>query len=160
MRHRDKEVRDRDEIDAIIGEALVCRLALARADEPYVVPISFGYDGDSIFIHTARSGRKIDFFEANDRVCFELEAKVELHSHDSDACAWTFEFSSVIGYGTIREVTDTEGKRDGLLQIMRHYSDRGWDITDDATATTRVWRIDIESLTGKRSSEKPVSKDS
>jgi nitroimidazol reductase NimA-like FMN-containing flavoprotein (pyridoxamine 5'-phosphate oxidase superfamily) len=148
-------VVDRHEIDAIIGEALVCRVALARDGEPYVVPVSFGYDGHAIFIHTARSGRKIDFFDANDRVCFELEAKVELRSHDSDACAWTFEFESVIGYGRIREVTGREGKRRGLLQIMRHYSHRGWDIPDDSTATTRVWRIDIESVTGKRSVEKP-----
>jgi hypothetical protein len=157
MRRRDKEVYDRGAIDAIIDEALVCRLGLARADDPYVVPVSFGYDGRSIFIHTARAGRKIDFFEANDRVCFELEAKVELSTHDSDACAWTFEFESVIGYGTIREVTEFEDKRHGLLQIMRHYSDRSWDIPDDATATTRVWRIDIESVTGKRSAEKPTT---
>jgi hypothetical protein len=38
---------------------------------------------------------------------------------------------------------------------MLHYSGREWDIEPSATATTRVWRIDIESVTGKRSAEKP-----
>ncbi|MCW8984119.1 MAG: pyridoxamine 5'-phosphate oxidase family protein, partial [Thermoanaerobaculales bacterium] len=62
MRRRDKEITSRQEIDEIIRSALVCRIALADRDEPYVVPVSFGYDGDALFIHTARSGRKIDFF--------------------------------------------------------------------------------------------------
>jgi hypothetical protein len=44
-----------------------------------------------------------------------------------------------------------------LNQIMRHYSGREWDIDEAAMATTRVWRISIESLTGKRSQEKPAS---
>ena len=65
MRRRDKEIADRTEIDGIISSALVCRLAFADENEPYVVPISFGYDGDAIFIHTAKKGRKIDFMAAN-----------------------------------------------------------------------------------------------
>jgi len=67
MRRHDREITNRQEIDAIIRSALVCRIALAAGDEPYVVPVSFGYDGDAIYIHTAKSGRKIEFIEANNR---------------------------------------------------------------------------------------------
>ena len=157
MRRRDKEITSRQEIDAIIRTALVCRIALARGDEPYVVPVSFGYDGDALFIHTARSGRKIDFIEANNRVCFEVDANVALKTDDCDACKWTFEFESVIGYGTITELETAEEKARGLNEIMLHYSGREWDIDEAATATTRVWRIEIDSVTGKRSAEKPSS---
>jgi len=156
MRRRDKEISSRQEIDAIIRTALVCRIAMAAAGEPYVVPVSFGYDGEAIFIHTAKSGRKIEFIEANSRVCFEFENNVSLQVDDSDACQWTFEFESVIGYGAITEIETAEERARGLNQIMLHYSGRDWDIDDAATATTRVWRIDIESLTGKRSREKPA----
>jgi len=156
MRRRDKEITSRQEIDAIIRTALVCRIALADGNEPYVVPLSFGYDGAALFIHTAKSGRKIDFIEANSRVCFELEANVSLKTDDRDACKWTFEFESVIGYGAITELETAEDKARGLNQIMLHYSGREWDIDDAASATTRVWRIDIESVTGKRSHEKPA----
>lgn len=155
MRRRDKEIITRQEIDAIIRQALICRIALADRNEPYVVPVSFGYDGDALFIHTAKSGRKIDFVEANNRVCFELETNVSLKTDDHNPCEWTFEFESVIGYGTIVELEAGEDRIRGLNQIMLHYSDREWDIDDEATATTRVWRIDIESMTGKRSLEKP-----
>ena len=155
MRRHDKEIISRREIDAIMRSALVCRIACAHGNEPYVVPVSFGYDGKALFIHTATRGRKIEFIENNNRVCFELEANVALKTDDGDACKWTFEFESVIGYGTIIELDSTEEKSRGLNQIMLHYSGREWEIDEAATATTRVWRIDIESVTGKRSQEKP-----
>jgi nitroimidazol reductase NimA-like FMN-containing flavoprotein (pyridoxamine 5'-phosphate oxidase superfamily) len=157
VRRRDKEITSRLEIDSIIRNSLVCRIALANHNEPYVVPVSFGYDGQAIYIHTAKSGRKIDFIEANSRVCFELETNVSLEADDSDACKWTFEFESVIGYGTIIELKTAEDKSRGLNQIMLHYSGHEWDIDQAATATTRVWRIDVESVAGKCSREKSTT---
>jgi nitroimidazol reductase NimA-like FMN-containing flavoprotein (pyridoxamine 5'-phosphate oxidase superfamily) len=156
MRRQDKEISSRQEINEIIRSALVCRIAFADADEPYVVPVSFGYDGDAFYIHTAKTGRKLDFIAANNRVCFELEANVSIQTDEGDACKWTFAFESVIGNGTISELTSSKEKSRGLNQIMQHYSGREWDIDASVTATTRVWRIDIESVTGKRSSEKPT----
>jgi hypothetical protein len=154
MRRHDKEINSRQEIDEIIKRADVCRLAFARDNEPYLVPVSFGFDGESIFFHTAPSGRKIDFIEANSRVCFELEANVALVKNSEDACAWTFSFESLIGYGRVVELRSPEEKDHALNQIMLHYSGREWEIPAHRTATTRVWRIDIESVTGKRSQEK------
>ncbi len=58
MRRHDKEISTRREIDEIIRAALVCRIAFANGDEPYVVPISFGYDGKALFIHTATTRAK------------------------------------------------------------------------------------------------------
>lgn len=154
MRRHDKEINSRAEIDAVIQGADVCRLALARDNEPYLVPVSFGYDGERVYFHTAPKGRKIDFIESNSRVCFEFEANVALVKNPEDACAWTFSFQSVIGYGTVTELVAPEDKNHGLNQIMRRYSGREWDIPAHRTATTRVWRIDIDEVTGKQSVEK------
>lgn len=151
MRRRDKQISDRAEIDAVVEAAEVCRLAFARGGEPYVVPVSFGYDGSAIYFHTAQEGRKLEFIAANPRVCFELEAGVALRADPEDPCAWSFAFASVIGYGTVTELTSADDKAHGLNRIMRHYSGREWRIAPAAAATTRVWRIDIESVTGKRS---------
>jgi nitroimidazol reductase NimA-like FMN-containing flavoprotein (pyridoxamine 5'-phosphate oxidase superfamily) len=155
VRRRDREITDRGEIDRIIHAAEVCRIAMAREDQPYVVPLSFGYDDEVIYIHTSKSGRKIDFFESNKRICFEVETNVSLQVDEEDACEWTFAFESVIGYGTISELASSAEKTHGLNQIMRHYSGRDWNIDRAAIATTRVWQIEIESITGKRSVEKP-----
>jgi nitroimidazol reductase NimA-like FMN-containing flavoprotein (pyridoxamine 5'-phosphate oxidase superfamily) len=155
MRRRDREIGSRAEIDAIIRAADVCRLALARDNTPYLVPVSFGYDGTALYFHTAPTGRKIDFIEANSRVCFEFEINVRLVRDQKDACAWTFSFESVVGHGSITELTTASEKTQGLNQIMEHYSGHEWEIPERRSATTRVWRIDIDEVTGKRSEEKP-----
>ena len=159
MRRRDKEMSSREEIDAVIREAAVCHLAFAAGDEPYVIPISFGYDGEALYIHTAKTGRKIDFIERNDRVCFELETNVVLKTDETDACKWTFTFESVVGYGTITELTEPEAKAHGLNRIVEHYSGRNWEMGDTAVAATRVWSVAIESVTGKREAEKPETEE-
>jgi len=159
MRRRDREISDREEIDAVIQAATVCHLAFAAGDEPYVIPISFGYDGQALYIHTAKTGKKIDFIERNTRVCFELEANLVLQTDRDDACKWSFTFESVIGYGTITELTISRDKAHGLNRIMEHYSGREWEMGETSLATTRVWRIAIDSVTGKRSLEKPESEE-
>jgi len=154
MRRRDKEIQSRGEIDAIIRGCQVCRLAFAVENEPYIVPVSFGYDGASLFFHTAESGKKIDFLGSNNRVCFEFDHNVRLQADPKTACKWTFLYESVIGYGTVSELTDPAEKTRGLDQIMLHYSGRQWEFTASLMTKTRVWQVLIDSLTGKRAEEK------
>jgi len=47
-------------MDEIIRGSHVCRIALAIDNMPYIVPVSFGYDGESIYLHTAKEGKKIN----------------------------------------------------------------------------------------------------
>jgi nitroimidazol reductase NimA-like FMN-containing flavoprotein (pyridoxamine 5'-phosphate oxidase superfamily) len=151
MRRTDKEMTDRAEIDTVIRGSEVCRLAFAVHNEPYMVPMSFGYDGGHLYFHTARSGKKIDCIEANNRVCFELERGVELVENDRRACDWTFAFESVIGFGTITEVVEPDEKTIALNHIMEHHSGRRWELGSDEVNGVRVWRLAVESMTGKRS---------
>jgi nitroimidazol reductase NimA-like FMN-containing flavoprotein (pyridoxamine 5'-phosphate oxidase superfamily) len=159
MRRRDKEITSRQELDAIIRACLVCRLAFADGNEPYMVPVSFGYEGECFYFHTAASGRKLDFITRNSRVCFELEKDVHLVPDPDQACKWTFSFETVIGYGTVTELTSTESKSHGLDAIMQHYSGRSWQLDPAALGSTRVWSISIESLTGKRSLPKQSARN-
>jgi len=154
MRRTDKEITESVLISQIIEACHVCRLGLAHNNIPYVLPVSFGYDGKAIYFHTANEGRKLVFIAANNRVCFEFEHDVQLVRHDSSPCKWTFSFQSVIGYGTVVELADMTEKIEGLNHIMRHYSGREWPIVAKATEDIRVWKIAIESLTGKQSKDK------
>ncbi len=154
MRRADKEISSRAEIDAIVHGCFVCRLGFAVGNEPYVVPVSFGYDGRDLYFHTATTGRKIDCIEANNRACFEVERNVELIKDAERPCEWSFAFESVIGFGTVHELTSEEERERGLNQIMEQYSGRHWRFDPTATASVRVWRLAIESITGKRSERK------
>ena len=152
MRRRDREIQGRTQIDQIIDAAVVCRLGLCKDGVPYVVPISFGYDGRHIYFHGAAEGTKVDYMSANPRVCVEFEADVRLAADEHSACGWSVSYRSVIGYGLVAEITNPDAKRHALNQIMKHYSGReSWTFDAAQLARTRTWGITIESITGKHS---------
>ncbi len=157
MRRTEKQITNRVEVDAIIAGCDVCRIALAVDNEPYLVPLSFGYDGDAIYLHTARKGKKIDYFETNNRVCFEFERNVRLERGGADACDATFSFESVIGYGTIDELVDFDRKSHALSQITSQYTGPQTVFYCKEVDKVRVWEISIESVEGKRSPGKDAS---
>jgi len=154
MRRTDKEIVHLDTILKIVRDCEVCRLGLAVDGEPYVVPVSFGFDGESVFFHTAKEGKKIDMMTANPRVCVQFERNVKLVTDDNDACSWTFNFESVIGFGRVVELVSDEEKTRGFNRIMQHYSKRDWPYAGPRLNATRVWRVDLEVLTGKSSESK------
>ncbi len=151
MRRKDKEITTRSEIDEIINKAEVCRLAFAKDNEPYLVPVSFGYDGKSIFVHTAKEGKKIEFLEANDRVCFEFETDAKIVTHETIGCKWTASFKSVIGYGRMQKIIDEADALLALNQIMLKYSGKEWDFTNKDLSKVYLWKIEIEEISGKKS---------
>ena len=154
MRRSDKEITDLETIHAIVRGCEVCRLGLAVDGEPYVVPVSFGFNGESVFFHTAKHGKKIDMMAANPRVCVQFERNVKLVTDDEDACSWTFHFESVIGFWSVTELVAGRDKIIGLNGIMKHYSNRDWTFQGPSLDSTRVWRVDLDGLTGKRSESK------
>ena len=151
MRRTDREIVSREEMDEIIRGSHVCRIALAMDNMPYIVPVSFGYDGESIYIHTAKEGKKINIIRKNNDLCFEFERNVKLFRDLDNACKWTFSYESVIGFGKIYELESFENRKNGLNKIMSQYSGKEWVFGEDTFNNIRVWRIEISSITGKRS---------
>ena len=154
MRRTDRQINDRATIDRIIAAAEVCRLGLSNRDHPYIVPVSFGYDGQAIYFHTALEGMKIEYMIANPSVCFEMETDVRVVPNEDVACKWGHAYSSVIGFGTVHEVTDPIGRQAAMNQVMQHYSSRQWEFDPETFAQVRIWCISIEQVTGKRRENK------
>jgi len=151
MRRSDKNIESIDAIAELIRKCQVCRIGMSRNDRPYIVPVSFGYDGDAIYFHTAaNSGLKLEYLAANNQVCFEFEHNVEVVADDK-ACDWSFQFQSVIGFGQVEELVVDEDKVYGLQQIMKQYSQKEWDFQGISLKALSVWKIKIESMTGKQS---------
>ena len=63
MRRTDREIESREEMDEIIRGSKVCGIALAMDNIPYIISVSFGYDAESIYIHTAKEGKKIIYLK-------------------------------------------------------------------------------------------------
>lgn len=149
MRKSQREITDRAEIDAIIRRSQVCRLGLTDGHEPYVVPLCFGYDGEALYFHCAREGRKLDILRRNNRVCFEFDI-VEGIIKNTQACGWGMRYRSVIGVGTAHLVEKNDEKIKGLAVIMNQYADGRFIFPDDAVSRTAVIKVLIESVSGKQ----------
>lgn len=150
MRRKEREITDRTALDEIVHKALICRLAMCDGDQPYVIPLNFGYDGNSLYIHCAREGKKLDILKKNNRVCFEVDADHELVKGES-ACDWGFKAKSVIALGKAVLIEDGEEKRRALGIIMEHYGARPpYSYREKGFQKALIIKVDVENMTGKK----------
>jgi uncharacterized protein len=149
MQRKDREIPDRAEIEEILREAQVCRIALADNDGPYIVPMSFGYEDGTIYLHSAPEGKKIAMIRSNPRCCFEVDLCDGIVK-GKNACSWGMRYRSVIGFGRATILTNPEEKKHGLNCIMHQYQGGTHDFSDGDIRCVAVIRIVIESMTGKK----------
>jgi nitroimidazol reductase NimA-like FMN-containing flavoprotein (pyridoxamine 5'-phosphate oxidase superfamily) len=149
MRRKEKEITDKSAIEAVIRKSLVCRLGLSEGDTPYVVPVCFGYQDGTIYVHGSLKGKKVDMLRKNPNVCFEFDINAKIVEAES-ACDWSINYQSVIGFGKASLVTDPDEKRKALEVIMRQYSDKAFHFPENKLTVTGLIRIEITSMTGKQ----------
>jgi nitroimidazol reductase NimA-like FMN-containing flavoprotein (pyridoxamine 5'-phosphate oxidase superfamily) len=149
MRRKDRLITDKNTIDGIIGRCRVCRLGMCDEGQPYIVPLSFGYDGQFLYFHAAREGRKVDILKRNNRVCFEFDIPGEVVTGDQ-ACNWSINYESVIGSGAAEIMEDAAAKETALNCVMRQYSGAAdWTFAGEALDKTLVIRVGIREISGK-----------
>lgn len=150
MRRKDKEIKDPAALEEILRKALICRIALCDGDEPYLVPVNFGYEPGRVYVHSALEGRKIDLLRKSGRVCFEVESDVEVLPGASP-CDWSMRYRTVIGRGRARILIEPEAKRRGLEAILSRHMEGTIDLPERALERVAIIEIEIESMTGKSS---------
>lgn len=149
MRRFEYEIQDMEEIEEIIRSAKVCRLAMSVADQPYIVPLSFGYEPGFLYFHSAGEGKKLDMLEENRNVCFEFDVDIEILQAE-EPCDWGMNYRSVIGFGKAEILEDLESKRVGFDAIMRQYSEGSYSYPDGEVKGTTIIKVAIQSMTGKK----------
>ena len=147
---QEKEIFKVSAIEAIIKKALICRLGLSDGENPYIVPLSFGYKDKTLYFHSAATGKKIDIIRENPRVCFEIDINSEIIKAE-DACKWGMRYQSVIGYGKAVLLQNAEEKREALKIIMSQYSDRSHHFIEKKVQKVAVIKVVIEDMTGRKS---------
>jgi len=150
MRRKDKEINDKEQIEQVIQNAEICRLAMADGDQPYVVPLNFGYRDETVYFHCATQGRKIDVLKANPKVCLEFTTDLELVRAEK-SCDWGQRFNCVLAFGQAHLLEDNDAKREALDVIMAHYGGKGGDYSGGKLKITAVIAVKIDTMTGKGS---------
>lgn len=156
MRRKDRAVTSPSEIVEIMSRCEVLHLAIAAQPAPYLLPVNFGMesDGMTLYVHGAMEGTKYDLLAKNDQVGFEMECTSGLVLDEaSHSC--TMNYESVMGWGTVSEVTDLDGKLHALDCIMRQYHSEDFYYDPAVAERTRILCLKIQERTGKRRAKIP-----
>ncbi len=159
MRRKDRSVTDPKRIERILAAACIVHLGLVDDGRPYVVPLHYCYEYAgtdlTLYMHSARSGRKIDVIGGGAPCFVELECDVDLDDGGSApyklACKYGSFYSSVMGEGTASLVTDADEKVHALRLLMRQQTGRSFPITRLMAKPVAVIRAHIpaDALTAK-----------
>lgn len=148
---KDKKIDELSEIESVIRRSEVCRLAMCDEGFPYLVPLCFGYKDRTLWLHSAKHGRKIDILRKNNRVCVEFDTDYEVRSGEI-ACKYSMKYRSAIAFGKASFIDDPEEKRKALDIIMAHYSSEdAFEYSEKILEKTLIIRVDIEEISGKQS---------
>ncbi len=126
-----------DQIEDLLRTAIVGRIACCAHGEPgdgrpYLVPLAYGYDGESIYAHSG-PGRKLDFMRAEPRVTFEVD-----HATASDR------WQSVVAEGTFEEITNPQERHTALRTLYPLPV-----VIPDLGVNTVVFRLRLTSKSGR-----------
>jgi uncharacterized protein len=124
----------------LLSQGRIGRLGCIADGFPYVVPINYLYDGESIYAHSL-PGRKLTAMRQNPRVCLQID-------HIESEWNWR----SALAVGLYEEITNEQERSLMMGRLLGHFpklTPVESIIAEDAGAPTPVlFRILIEKLTG------------
>jgi nitroimidazol reductase NimA-like FMN-containing flavoprotein (pyridoxamine 5'-phosphate oxidase superfamily) len=102
----------RDLTPAECGELLsrnrLCVLALTEGEDPYAIPLFYGYDGDALYFGISE-GTKTRILDGNASVCASV---TEVGSDES--------WRSVLVFGSARIVEEAGERQEAVRVLMEH----------------------------------------
>lgn len=161
VRRADRAVTDEEWIKDRLRSAPYGTLATVYDGQPFVNTNIFVYDeaDQAIYIHTAWVGRTRTNIEHDGRVCFTVTEMGRLLPADT-ALEFSVEYSSVVVFGHARILEDRAEAARALQKLLDKYfphlrpGEHYRLIQDDELKRTSVYRIDIDSWSGKRKAVK------
>ncbi len=152
MTKRERQITDEKQIQNILDGGKVLHLGLAVDNEPYVVPMNYGYTRENgklvLYLHSALKGKKLDMIRANPRVFFEIDTDL-VPFEGEKPCQYGLAYSSVMGRGTARIVEDVEEKKRAMSVLMKTQTGKDFSFEDKLVGIVAVIRIDVAEYTAK-----------
>ena len=152
MTKRERQITDPKQIEAILDASKVLHLGLAVDNEPYVVPLNYGYtmeDGKLvIYLHGAQRGKKLDMIRSNPRVFFEMDCD-RVPFEGVMPCQYGMVYSSIMGRGQAHIVEDVEEKKKAMTILMKTQTGKDFTFEDRLVSMVAVIRVDVAEYTAK-----------
>ena len=152
MTKRERQVTDENQIRHILDAAKVLRLGLAVDNEPYVVPMNYGYTLENgklvLYLHSAVQGKKLDMMRENPRVFFELDCDLAPFEGEKP-CQYGLSYSSVMARGEASIVEDVEEKMNALTILMKTQTGKDFSFNEKLVGMVAVIRVEVSEYTAK-----------
>ena len=152
MTKRELEIKDPAQIRRILDTAGVVRVGLAVNNEPYIVPMNYGYTMEegklTLYLHSALQGKKLDMIRANPNVFVEMDCD-QVPFVGKVPCQYGLSYSSIMGRGTAHIVEDVEEKKQAMSILMKTQTGKDFTFEDRLVSIVAVIRVDVEEYTAK-----------
>ena len=117
------------QIDHLLLSQAIGRIGCINSEMPYIVPVTYIYDGKSIIGQT-KEGMKLNIMRKNPNVCFEVDSMTNMVN-----------WQSAILFGTFEELKGKEADkaRDYLVNHM-------WPLLTNATIHPHQHEVSVSSV--------------
>jgi nitroimidazol reductase NimA-like FMN-containing flavoprotein (pyridoxamine 5'-phosphate oxidase superfamily) len=152
VREPQRAVYDRDAVNQILDEAFLCHVGFVVDGQPFVIPTSFGRDGDTLYIHGSAASRMLRNLDQGVAVCITvtlLDGLVLARSVFNHS----MNYRSVVVLGTATLVDDLAEKLAALRALSEHIIPHRWDDSrqpnEKELKATSVLRLPITEFSAK-----------
>lgn len=159
MRRKEKEIRDIEELNRILGSTQYITLAMCRQNQPYLVTLSHGFDPEKncLYFHCASSGMKIDILKSNPRIWGQA---IVDRGYADGQCDHLY--ASVHIQGQVTFIESIAEKRYALMVMIRQLEENPAQVmtqqlNEKAIKKVTIGRIDIHKVYGKGSEKVVIS---
>jgi len=152
MTKREFRITDQEQILHILDTAKIVHVGLAVDNEPYVIPMNYGYTYEEgrlvLYLHSAVKGKKLDMIRANSKVFFSIDCD-RMPFEGRVPCQYGLVYSSIMGTGTATIVEDVEEKKQAMSILMKTQTGKDFTFEDRLVSIVAVIRIDVAEYTAK-----------
>ena len=150
---------DRESLDEVLDEALICHVGFIADGDPYVIPTIHARDDDTIYFHGSPASRMLRLMEGGAEVCVTatiIDGIVAARSvfHHS------MNYRSAVVLGTARLVDDDEERLRAMEMITEHVLRGRWSEarhpSDVESRGTLILALPIEEFSVKIRSGPPA----
>jgi nitroimidazol reductase NimA-like FMN-containing flavoprotein (pyridoxamine 5'-phosphate oxidase superfamily) len=131
-----------EESYTLLRGSRVARLGCFDGAGPYVVPVNYVFDGESVYVHSL-PGRKIEAMRERPRVCVQV-----------DEIRGDFDWRSVIAFGLYEELNEPAERARALGLLLSTFPRltpvEALLARDAAPPALVVFRIHVERVSGVR----------
>lgn len=159
---REKAAYDKDTVHGILDSALIAHVSFVEDGQPVVVPMLFGRENETIYLHGARKARVIRLLEGTGTACLNV-THVDGLVFARSAFNSSMNYRSATVFGPARLVEDYDDKLHALQVISECTMPGRWDELRDSlekeVKMTGVIALQIETASAKVATGMPEDED-